>query len=67
MIFVDERGTEAAAATSITPVMFSASSGEAFILDRPFLFLIRDEKSSINLFAGIVKKFPDIASPSHNY
>lgn len=51
-IKVDEKGTEAAAATA---GVFAASrpvSPEAFDVDQPFLFLIRDSQSGAVLFAG---------------
>ncbi|XP_074604210.1 serpin B4-like [Brevipalpus obovatus] len=58
VIIVDEKGTEAAAATyeaveRSRPVLSSRS--DQFILDRPFMFLIRDEEIFINLFVGVVK------------
>lgn len=50
-IEVNEEGTEAAAATSII-----ASNGEVptFIANRPFLFLISDERTNTTLFIGKV-------------
>lgn len=56
-VSVDESGTEAAAATAITmrtksmpidPVKFSA--------DKPFIFVIRDNKSESLLFVGRLAK-----------
>ncbi|MCZ7649387.1 MAG: sigma-70 family RNA polymerase sigma factor [Planctomycetota bacterium] len=46
---LDEKGTEAAAATAV-----GMDKGEppSFTLDQPFLFLIRDEKSKAILFMG---------------
>jgi serpin B len=50
---VDEKGTEAAAATA---AMMTASAAfpapERFDVDRPFLFLIRDSQSGAVLFTG---------------
>ena len=52
-IRVDEDGTEAAAATSV--VMQCASVTEnAFIADRPFLFVLREKRHGLVLFAGRV-------------
>ncbi len=53
-IFVDvnEEGTEAAAVTSITVRVTSATSG--FVVDRPFLFIIRDRLTGTLLFMGKV-------------
>ena len=51
---VDEAGTEAAAATAVlTPRgASSASSATPFVVDHPFLYLIRDEESGRILFMG---------------
>lgn len=51
-IEVDEKGTEAAAATSTAMGLTSASIPERFVVDRPFLFFIRDDRSRTNLFVG---------------
>lgn len=57
---VDEEGTEAAAVTEITMVRSTATLIPPrriyFRADRPFLFLIRDIQSEINLFAGAVNE-----------
>ncbi|XP_074604226.1 uncharacterized protein LOC141857635 [Brevipalpus obovatus] len=58
VIIVDEKGTEAAAVTCGV-VNFSAPFTEELILDRPFMFFIRDEEILINLFAGVVKNLPN--------
>ena len=58
-VLVEEEGTEAAAATALTP---SVSSGGfdvtpppvPFIADRPFIFLIRDNPTGSILFVGRV-------------
>jgi serpin B len=52
-ISVDEKGTEAAAATAIT--MSSTSVLEPpviFLVDRPFIFVIRDKQTGAVLFIG---------------
>jgi serpin B len=57
-IAVDEKGTEAAAATAVGMRAGSAApSGEPipFKLDRPFLFLIRDTQTGAILFMGRVE------------
>jgi serine protease inhibitor len=53
---VDEKGTEAAAATAVSMVAGSAMPPKAaeFIADHPFLFFIRDEASGLVLFQGRV-------------
>jgi serpin B len=53
---VNEKGTEAAAATGMMIVMasrgFLTSFTPQFYADRPFLFLIRDMKTGVILFMG---------------
>jgi serine protease inhibitor len=54
---VDEEGTEAAAATALMGVMAGAAPGAGprqLRVDRPFLFLIRDNASGLVLFLGRV-------------
>ncbi len=53
---VDEKGTEAAAATAIGMVTrgFPAPRPREFTADRPFLFLVRDTASGLILFMGRV-------------
>jgi serpin B len=59
---VDEEGTEAAAATAVMGIMGGAAAGGGprhIQVDRPFLFLIRDNASGLVLFLGRV------SDPSH--
>lgn len=56
---VDEKGTEAAAATAVMGVMAGAAAGPGprivrIEVDRPFLFLIRDNASGLVIFLGRV-------------
>ncbi len=54
---VDEKGTEAAAATAVMGLETGASAGggpRPFQVNRPFLFLIRDNASGLVLFLGRV-------------
>jgi len=51
---VDEKGTEAAAATAIVAGVTSMPEPASLVLDRPFLFLIQHQPSAEVLFAGIV-------------
>lgn len=53
-IQVDEEGTEVAAATSVGLVPTSAAPPQ-MIVDRPFVFIIRERTSGANLFMGMVK------------
>ncbi|XP_053672892.1 serine protease inhibitor 2-like [Anopheles nili] len=54
-ILVDERGTEASAATEGTLVFTILNQPVKFIANRPFLFLIYDEGKGNWLFAGKVE------------
>jgi len=53
---VNEKGTEAAAATAVTIVTVGARLNppkpEPFIVDRPFIMLIRDDVTGSIMFAG---------------
>jgi serine protease inhibitor len=51
-IEVNEEGTEAAAVTSVGIVL--TSLGPSVVINRPFLFAIREMKTGLILFAGIV-------------
>ena len=55
MINVDEQGTEAAAATAVMMLAgsaFNPERPEEFNADRPFIYLIRDQKTGLVLFIG---------------
>jgi len=56
---VDEKGTEAAAATSVQMLrvgsMMAPRPPEPFLVDRPFLFFIRDEATGLVIFMGRVQ------------
>jgi serpin B len=54
MIAVDEKGTEAAAATAVTVETTGGGFAESLTVDRPFLFAIRDEATGTILFLGRV-------------
>ncbi|MDX1674405.1 MAG: serpin family protein, partial [Longimicrobiales bacterium] len=49
---VDEEGTEAAAATSVT--VGPTSAPPSIVFDRPFLFAIRERLSGTILFLGVI-------------
>ncbi len=53
-IEVNEKGTEAAAATGVSVKLTSAAPGETFRADRPFVFLIRDIDTGVIMFMGRV-------------
>ncbi|MCF7911281.1 MAG: serpin family protein [Candidatus Cloacimonetes bacterium] len=56
-IEVDEKGTEAAAATAVTMKMMSAGPPKDpidFTADHPFIFLLQENTHNLILFAGIV-------------
>jgi serine protease inhibitor len=50
---VDEKGTEAAAATAVIMVRYSMDPVE-FIANRPFIYCIRDKQTGTILFMGRV-------------
>jgi serpin B len=52
-VSVDEEGTQAAAATAVI-VDVTTSIGQYFVMDRPFIFLIRDVPTGAVLFLGRV-------------
>lgn len=54
-IEVDERGTRAAAATAVgVGIVSSDGSFNAFVADRPFVFVVRERLSGTVLFVGLV-------------
>jgi serpin B len=54
LIAVDEKGTEAAAATAVIVGENSVFVGEQLAVDRPFLYAIRDDATGTILFLGRV-------------
>ena len=56
-VSVDEKGTEAAAATAVAMQIESAKPQPVDVtIDRPFIFLIRDRGTDATLFVGRVEK-----------
>lgn len=53
-VAVDEKGTEAAAATAVAIARGASGGPVTFTIDRPFIFLIRDIKTGAVLFIGRV-------------
>ena len=58
-IKVDEKGTEAAAVTSVEIRLTSVGPEAAFILNRPFLFVIKEKFTNAILFIGRVSEPSD--------
>lgn len=56
VVEVDEKGTVAAAATAIVIDVMSASYNAEFEANRPFMFMIKDNKTDAILFLGQVNK-----------
>jgi len=52
VVDVDERGTVGSAVSAVEEAFCGPTT---FIFDRPFLFLIRDEKTGLILFVGAVE------------
>lgn len=53
-IEVNEKGTEAAAATGVSIALSAAIQEEVFCANRPFVFLIRDVDTGVIMFMGRV-------------
>ncbi|KAL1414896.1 hypothetical protein MTO96_007152 [Rhipicephalus appendiculatus] len=53
---VSEEGTEAAAAAAVVAVAMCARDTEEFVVDRPFMFLIRSREPELILFLGSVRQ-----------
>ena len=64
-LVVDEEGTEAAAATGVTVGVTSARIGRPtpFVVNRPFIYALRDTKTGLVLFLGLVR---DPSAASHS-
>ncbi len=60
---VNEKGTEAAAATITTVTLSSATSPIYFKVDRPFFFVIRDDRTGTILFMGKIENPLKTSSP----
>ena len=56
VVEVDEKGTEAAAATGITVGITSLPQYKHFLADHPFIFMIKDDKTDTILFLGQVNQ-----------
>jgi len=53
---VNEEGTEAVAVTSMGIVVTGMPTVTPFIVDRPFLFILRDESTGADLFVGWIAR-----------
>lgn len=54
IVEVDKEGTEAAAATVVQITFLSAVSTEPWVVDRPFMFVVRDMRHNIPVLVGRV-------------
>ncbi len=61
-IRVDEAGTEAAAATAVTTTRAIATDFAKVVVDKPFLFALRDAATGLVLLTGYVANPKDPAS-----
>ena len=59
-IAVDETGTEAAAATSVTIGTSAIENPPTVTIDHPFIFVIREMKTGLIIFSGTVNN-PQLA------
>jgi serpin B len=55
---VNEEGTEAAAVTNVGISLTSAPIRRAFIVDRPFILVLRERLSGTILFMGKIVRLP---------
>jgi serine protease inhibitor len=56
---VDEEGTTAAAATSVgVGLLAYRPPAKTFVVNRPFVFALRDERSGTLLFVGVIRSLP---------
>jgi serpin B len=60
---VNEKGTEAAAATVVGIALTSMPMTQTFTVDRPFVFVIRDDRSGSILFMGKINNPIEATSP----
>lgn len=63
VIEVNEKGTEAAAVTNVGIAVTSMPSYETLIVNRPFFFVIRDDRSGSILFMGKIVDPTQLVSP----
>ena len=63
VVEVNEEGTEAAAATNVGIGLTSLPIRTEFIVDRPYMFVIRDDRSGSILFSGLISDPTQETSP----
>ena len=54
VIEINEKGTEAAAVTDVGISLTSIPVRTPFIVNRPYVFVIRDDRSGTILFSGLI-------------
>ncbi len=63
VVEINEKGTEAAAATNVGISLSSAPATTPFTVDRPYMFVIRDDRSGSILFSGLITDPSVVSSP----
>jgi serine protease inhibitor len=63
VVEVNEKGTEAAAVTNVGISITSIPMRTPFVVDRPYMFVIRDDRSGTLLFAGLISDPTQRTSP----
>lgn len=63
VVEINEKGTEAAAATNVGISLTSAPMTIPFTVDRPYMFVIRDDRSGSILFSGLITDPSVVSSP----
>jgi serine protease inhibitor len=63
VVEVNEEGTEAAAVTNVGISITSIPTRTPFVVDRPYMFVIRDDRSGTILFEGLIRDPTQQTSP----
>jgi serpin B len=63
VVEVNEKGTEAAAVTNVGIVVTATPVRTEFTVDRPYMFVIRDDRSGAILFSGLINDPTQLISP----
>jgi serpin B len=63
VVEINEKGTEAAAVTNVGISLTSIPIRTPFVVDRPYMFVIRDDRSGTILFAGLIRDPTQRISP----
>jgi serine protease inhibitor len=62
MLRVDEAGTEAAAATAVETMRSMGTEYVKMVVDKPFIFVLRDRNSGLILLSGYIARPTAVAA-----